>query len=145
MQALMRLCLPLLMALPVQAQEDWARVDLGEFMVPAACPGVSMRSLPQQQQQQKMQQQSVASWESGRVALSLRAWPERRLRDRQSIKTFQACAQASKSRVPAAQLIGAERVAEDALKAAINQCLAERQQSFTARTVVLSRGPLRCG
>lgn len=141
MQALKPLMAVLLLsALPLLAQtSDWAKVELGEFAVPGACPAVSQSSRNVMQRQQ-----SVASWEAGKVSLSMRAWPDRKLRDRQSIKTFEACAKAAPSRVPAAQLVGAERAAEDALRGAINECLTERQQSFAARIVVLSRSALRC-
>lgn len=145
------LALLLLIGLPALAQSEWVEVSLGEYAVPRACPGVGLtaRALPTQkqapqQQQQPPQQYQVVTWDAGRISLAMRAWPEQRLRDKQSMRNFKACAVAVKDRVPAAQLIGAERAAEAALKAGIDQCLAERQQSITVRTVVLSRGSMQC-
>lgn len=149
----------LLCVVPAWAQSDWAEVDLGSFPVPRACPGVGLvprdassteaqrqpRQQPQQQQQQQRpQQQQAVTWSAGRVQLSMRAWPDQRLRDRQSIRSFTACARSVATRVPASQLVGPERAAEAAIKAAIEQCLLDNQQPIPVRTVVLSRSSMQC-
>jgi len=141
MQALKALGLALLLSpLPLFAQHDWSKVDLGEFTVPAACPGVDLVARAKAPQQQRQ----AAVWDSGMVSLSMRAWPDRPLRDRQSIKAFDGCAKSAQQRVPAAQLGAANGATEEALLVAINQCLVELQRPIRARTVVVSRGSTRC-
>jgi hypothetical protein len=128
--------------------DDWVRLDLGEHRLPGACPALAMKALPpaapQKQQVQGMRQQQVSTWESGTVSVSMRAWPSVKLNDRQRIRAFHECARQGAQRVPSSLLVGPERASEEALLAALNQCLAERQQNFSARTVVLSRSSPRC-
>lgn len=141
MQALSIPCLLLLLAAPAAAQRsDWVSVDLGKHAAPGACPAVSAVQMPAQKQSR-----NVSTWADGSVSLSMRAWPDARLRDRQSIERFKTCARAAQKRVPPAQLVGAERAAEEVLKAAIAQCLADQQSGFSVRSVVLSRSSVSCG
>lgn len=141
MQTLSVPCLLLLLAAPAAGQRsEWVSVDLGKHAAPGACPAVSAMQMPAQKQSR-----NVSTWANGSVSLSMRAWPDARLRDRQSIERFKACARAAQTRVAPALLVGPERAAEEALKGAIAQCLADQQSSFSVRSVVLSRSSVNCG
>ena len=142
MQALSIPCLLLLLAAPAAAQRsDWVSVDLGKHAAPGACPAVSAVQMPAQKQSR-----NVSTWADGSVSLSMRAWPDARLRDRQSIERFKTCARAApEARGCRPSWSAPERAAEEALKAAIAQCLADQQSGFSVRSVVLSRSSVSCG
>lgn len=126
---------------PTKAPE--IKVSLGSVAVEGVCatsPTTDSQRSAMQPAARGGSAYGQMQWASGKAKIDATLRPKSRLADRQSLKLVGECAATVRERVPAGQLAQITLQSEDAVTAAINQCLAERGAAVQIRSTILRRG-----